>query len=91
MTDAMGDRLTSDPPKGRPRRSNWHASLPPGPFWQGRDLAVKRVRRGLLQRDVAVRLGVCRQRVGMIEHSWRPSSAVVDRYLRALSTDEDGA
>ena len=56
----------------------------PGPFWRGRDLAAERVRRGLLQRDVAARLGITARRVGTIEAAWRPSVSAVARYLWAL-------
>ncbi|MGO9179317.1 MAG: helix-turn-helix domain-containing protein [Candidatus Limnocylindrales bacterium] len=54
------------------------------PLWRGRDLAAERVRRGLLQRDIAARLGVSRRRIGAIETAWRPSAAAVQRYLGAL-------
>jgi len=57
---------------------------PPGPFWRGRDLAAERVRRGLLQRDIAARLGVTARRIGTIEAAWRPSRTAVARYLAAL-------
>jgi len=57
---------------------------PPGPFWRGRDLAAERVRRGLLQREVAARLGLPARRVAAIEASWRPTSAIVARYLDAI-------
>ena len=56
----------------------------PGPFWRGRDLAAERVRRGLLQRDIAARLGVTARRIGTIEAAWRPSLTAVARYLAAL-------
>jgi hypothetical protein len=56
----------------------------PGPFWRGRDLAAERVRRGLLQRDVAARLGVTARRVGSLEAAWRPSPAAVARYVAVL-------
>jgi transcriptional regulator with XRE-family HTH domain len=58
--------------------------IAPGPFWRGRDLAAERVRRGLLQRDVAGRLGVTARRVGSIEAAWRPSQTAVARYLAVL-------
>jgi len=61
-----------------------HSPLPPGPFWRGRDLAAERVRRGLLQRDIAARLGVTARRIGTIEAAWRPSRTAVARYLAAL-------
>lgn len=54
------------------------------PFWRGRDLAAERVRRGLLQRDMAARLGVSPRRIGTIEAAWRPSVEAVGRYLGAL-------
>lgn len=57
---------------------------PPGPFWRGRDLAAERVRLGLLQRDVANRLGITVRRIGTIEGAWRPSAQAVARYLGAL-------
>jgi transcriptional regulator with XRE-family HTH domain len=57
---------------------------PPGPFWRGRDLAAERVRRGLLQRDVAARLGISPRRIGTIEAAWRPSAEAVARYLGTL-------
>ena len=56
----------------------------PGPFWRGRDLAAERVRRGLLQRDVADRMGVTTRRIGTIEAAWRPSVGAVERYLTVL-------
>jgi hypothetical protein len=56
----------------------------PGPFWRGRDLAAERVRRGLLQRDIAGRLGVTARRIGSLEAAWRPSPTAVARYLAVL-------
>ncbi len=56
----------------------------PGPSWRGRDLATERVRRGLLECEVAVRLGVTARRVGTIETAWRPSASTVARDLWAL-------
>ena len=55
-----------------------------GPFWRGRGPAAERVRRGLLEREVAVRLGVTARRVGTIETAWQPSVSAVARYLWAL-------
>jgi hypothetical protein len=56
----------------------------PGPFWRGRDLAAERVRRGLLERDIAERLGVTARRIGSLEAAWRPSPTAVARYLAVL-------
>ena len=56
----------------------------PGPFWRGRHLAAERVRRGLLQRDIAGRLGVTARRIGSLEAAWRPSPTAVARYLAVL-------
>jgi transcriptional regulator with XRE-family HTH domain len=64
----------------------WNKPQPsaPGPFWRGRDLAAERVRRGLLQRDIATRLGVTPRRIASIEATWHPSAAAAQRYLQAL-------
>jgi hypothetical protein len=51
---------------------------------KGRDLAAERVRAGLLQRDVAVHLGVSSRRVCSVE--WQPhvTATMATRYLVAL-------
>lgn len=56
----------------------------PGPFWRGHGPAAERVRRELLEREVAVRLGATARRVGTIDAAWRPSVSAVARYLWAL-------
>ena len=63
---------------------NGSQPIAPGPFWRGRDLAAERVRRGLLQRDVASRLGVTARRIASIEAAWRPAPTAVARYLAVL-------
>jgi DNA-binding XRE family transcriptional regulator len=56
----------------------------PGPYWRGRDLAAERVRRGLLQREIAARLGVTARQIASIEAAWRPSPTAAARYLAVL-------
>lgn len=74
--------MLADDDGGMPSASS-HLT-PPGPFWRGRDLAAERVRRGLLQREVADRLGIGPRRIGTIEAAWRPSALSVARYLAVL-------
>lgn len=53
-------------------------------FRSGRDLAAERVRRGLLQRDVAAALGVSARRVSQIESRPRVGAGLAARYLAGL-------
>jgi hypothetical protein len=69
---------------GAVQTKNSSQPVAPGLFWRGRDLAAERVRRGLLQRDIAGRLGVTARRIGSIEAAWRPSPTAVARYLAIL-------
>lgn len=57
---------------------------PYGSFWQGRDLAAERVRRGMFQREVAARPGVSARRIAALEAAWSPPVEAVQRYLQAL-------
>lgn len=50
----------------------------------GLDLLVVRRRAGLRQVDVAVAMGVNRQRVAQLEAMYRPPDKAVARYLAAL-------
>jgi DNA-binding transcriptional regulator YiaG len=50
----------------------------------GRDLAAERVRLSLRALDVAVRMGVSRQRVTNIEQLHRVPEELADRYLGVL-------
>jgi transcriptional regulator with XRE-family HTH domain len=56
----------------------------------GRDLAAERVRADLRQRDLALRLGISRQRINQIERSARPSRLAIERYLWAVSVESIG-
>ncbi len=50
----------------------------------GRDLKAERARAGLLQREVAERLGVSRTRVAQAERFGRVPPGLASRYLAAL-------
>ena len=50
----------------------------------GIDLLVARREKGLTQSDVAIAMGVNRQRVSALERSFRPPQKAVERYLAAL-------
>ena len=82
-TRRLGRRGRSEPASGPGSRSR-DAGARVRASMNHDQLAAERVRRGLLQRDIAARLGITPRRIASLAAAWRPAAAAARPFLRAF-------